>query len=515
MKSKTIFVGLLVILSLPSCLGAQTASIGGTITDSTGAAVPNTQITAQNFNTGEARTAQTDEAGVYRITNLNPGVYDIRIEHASFNTVLYSQIPLSVDQVLTLDAKLVVSAVRQTVRVASESVAPIDLNDAQIGNLVDSRQMENLPLIIRDPYQLVLLSPGVIQSNTLFGGFSVNGSRERSNNFMLDGADNNDPDMGTMPGQRGQGLSALNPENIQEFRVLTNNYMPEFGRNNGAIIDIVTKQGANNLHADIYWFGRYTALSAKDFFAQDRKQDPFVRNQAGYSISGPIQKNKTLFFANEEIWRFSTTVFKSSIVPTKEFKNGQFSFNGTPVDVTPSSPEDIYGLPLDLTVQTILNLYPNPNGTILDGARGLLHFPSHSLVNSNNVTGRIDHGFSEHAILSLRYTFNQYSDSNYQHEDFLSGIGGVSTRQHSHNLTARLTSSAARGLINELHLAFNRLEYPLTCTGTSLFDSLHNSQFVDAVGHGFDVPLTGNLAGFGCIFLGDTSGSTRNAGTYM
>ena len=124
----------------------------------------------------------------------------------------------------------------------------------------------------------------------------------------------------------------------------------------------------------------------------------------------------------------------------------------------------------DPLIQQIFAVYPNPNGTIVDGARGLLHFPSHSLVNSNNVTGRIDHDFSEQAILSVRYTFNQYSDSDYQHEDFLSGIGGVSTLQHNHNLTARLTSTAARGLINELHLAFNRLEFPLTCTGTNLFD---------------------------------------------
>ncbi len=511
MKRKTVFVGLLVILSLPSCLRAQTGSIAGTITDSTGAAVPNVKITAQNVDTGQTRTVQTDESGVYRITNLNPGVYDIRMEHTSFNTVLYSQIPLSVDQVLTLDAKLVVSAVRETVRVASESVAPVDLNDAQIGNLVDSRQIEDLPLILRDPYQLVLLSPGVIQSNTLFTGFSVNGSRERSNNFMLDGADNNDPDMGGFP----RGLSSLNPETAQEFRVLTNSYLPEFGRNNGAIIDIVTKRGTNNVHADAYWFGRYTALSAKDFFAQDRNDDPFVRNQAGYSVAGPIQRNKTFFFANEELWRFSTTLLKTSIVPTAQFKTGKFSFNGTPVDVTQGSPENVFGLPLDSTVQAILALYPNPaTADYIDGARGIVHYPSHSRANANNVTGRIDHDFSEQAMLSLRYTFNQYSDSNYQHEDFLSGIGGISTLQHNHNLTARLTSTAARGLINELHLAFNRLEFPLTCTGTSIFDGLNNRQFVDAVGRGKDVPLTGELSGFGCIFLGDTSGSTRNAGTY-
>jgi Carboxypeptidase regulatory-like domain/TonB dependent receptor len=520
MNCKTVFVGLLILLSFPSCLWAQTASIGGTISDSTGAAVPNVKITAQNINTGETQTAQTDQSGVYRMTNLNPGIYDVTIEHSGFKTVVYSQIPLSVDQVLTLDTKLAVSAVRETVRVASESVAPLDLNDAQIGNLVDSRQIEDLPLILRDPYQLVLLSPGVTQTNTLFSGFSVNGSRERSNNFMLDGADNNDPDMAGFPA----GLSVLNPEITQEFRVLSSNYLPEFGRNNGAIIDIVTKSGTNNFHSDIYWFGRYTALSAKDFFAQDRNQDPFVRNQFGYSVSGPIQKNKTFFFANEELWRFSTTLLKTSIVPTAAFKTGVFTYTSQEqsanVDVsTPNSPNNgtnfgAGGLPLDPIMQQILAAYPNPNGTILDGARGLLHFPSHSTANANNVTGRIDHDFSEQAILSLRYTFNQYSESNYKHEDFLPGIGGVSTLQHNHNLTARLTSTAARGLINELHLAFNRLEFPLACTGTSLFDGLNDGRFVDAVGRGFDVPLTGSLAGFGCVFLGDTNGSTRNAGTY-
>ena len=514
MKRETVFVGLLVFLSIPSCLRAQTASIGGTVTDPSGAPVRGTKVTAAEVSTGASRSAETDESGVYRFTNLNPGVYDFRFEHANFGPLLYSQIPLTVDQVLTLDVKLSLGPERQMIRVTAESVPPIDLNDAQIGNLVDSRQMESLPLILRDPYELVLLSPGVIQTNTLFGGFSANGSRERSNNFMLDGADNNDPDFGTSPGQRGQGLSTLNPENTQEFRVLTNNYMSEFGRNNGAIIDIVTKQGTNDLHADIYWFGRYTALSAKDFFAQDRNEDPFVRNQAGYSASGPIQKNKTFFFANQEIWRFSTTLLKTSIVPSGAFKTGQFTFQGTPVDVTQGSPENVFGLPLDPSVQQILAVYPNPNGAELDGARGLLHFPSHSVVNANNITGRIDHNFSEQAVLSVRYTFNHYSDSNYQHEDFLSGIGGVSTLQHNHNLTARLTSTAAQGLINELHLAFNRLEFPLTCTGTTVFDGLNSGQFVDAVGRGFDVPLTGDLAGFGCIFLGDTSGSTRNAGTY-
>ena len=511
MSWKTVFVALLIILSLSPSLRAQTGSIGGTVTDSTGASVPNAKITALNLATGTSRWMQTDESGTYRLTNLNPGVYDVRIEHANFNPVLFSQIRLSVDQVLTLNAKLVVSAARETVKVTSESVAPVDLNDAQVGNLVDSRQVEGLPLILRDPYQLILLSPGVIQSNSLFGGFSVNGSRERSNNFLLDGADNNDPEMGTAPG--GGGLSSLNAETTQEFRVITNSYLPEFGRNNGAIIDIVSKRGTNDFHAGAYWLGRYTALSAKDFFAADRSQDPFVRNQFGYSAGGPIQRNKTFFFANEELRRFSTTILKASTVPTQAFKTGQFTYQGQGIDVsTPSSANNGTGLPLDPTMQQILAIYPAPNGQILDGARGILHFPSHSLANANSVTGRVDHDFSERETVSVRYTYNQLSDSDYQHEDFLPGIGGVSTNQHNHNISGRLTSYAGQTIINELRLGANRLEFPLTCTGTKVFDGLSGT--LDPVGRGKDIPLPGDMAGFGCTFLGDTSGSTRNNGTY-
>ncbi len=497
---------------------AQTGSFAGSVTDTTGAAVPNAKITALNLSTGIPRTADTDESGTYRITNLKPGIYDVRIEHAGFKSVLFSGMQLTVDEVLTLDAHLVVSSTKETVTVTSEAVAPVNLNDAQMGNLVDSRQMTDLPLILRDPYALILLSPGVVQSNTLFGGFSVNGSRERSNNFLLDGTDNNDPDFGGFP----KGLTSLNPETTQEFRVITNSYLPEFGRNSGAIIDIVTKHGTNDFHADAYWFGRYTALSAKDYFATDRSDDPFVRNQFGYSFGGPIQKNRTFFFVNEELQRFSTTLLNESTVPTQAFKSGVFTYTFTPpgqqqpitvpIDVsTPFSPNNGTGLLLDPAMQKILTLYPAPNGQILDGARGILHFPSHSLSNGNNITGRIDHDFRGGGILAVRYTYNQYSDNNYRHQDFLSGLGGVSTNQHNDNISLGLTSTFRQTMTNELRLGFNRLEFPLTCTGVSQLNAL--SPGLDAVGNGVDYPLPAGLSGFGCILLGDSSGSTRNSGT--
>ena len=154
--------------------------------------------------------------------------------------------------------------------------------------MVDAQQMEALPLILRDPYQLILLSPGTTQTNSGLGGFSINGGRERNNNFELDGTNNNDP------GVPGSGLVTLNPDATEEFRVITDNYLPEFGRNSSAVIDIVTRSGTNHLHGDVYYFGRWNALGARDFFntAATGKQSPYVRNTFGASIGARSSRTR-------------------------------------------------------------------------------------------------------------------------------------------------------------------------------------------------------------------------------
>src|SRR5439155_5444684 len=141
-----------------------------------------------------------------RIPNLQPGHYVISVENEGFATFRVTNVELTVDQVLTLDARLELSQSHTTVEVNAQAAAPVNLDNAAISNVVDSRRMTDLPLILRDPYTLILLSPGVIQSNTYLGGFSVNGTRERNNNFLLDGVDNNDTDVPGIPG----GLNSLN-----------------------------------------------------------------------------------------------------------------------------------------------------------------------------------------------------------------------------------------------------------------------------------------------------------------
>jgi len=274
---------LLVFVLCPPSAPAQTASITGTVTDSTGAVVPNAKISAQNKATNTSRTTLTSESGAYRITSLVPGIYDVVIEKSGFKAVEYPRIELTVDQIQNLGATLAPGGVPQKVTV-TESVAPVDLNDAQIGGVVTGQQIADLPLILRDPYQLILLSPGAIQSNSLLGGLSVNGSRERNNNFLMNGTDNNDAEIPglTLP---QPGLTSLNPDAVQEFRVITSNFLPEFGRNTGAIVDIITKRGTNDFHSDLYWFGRYDALGARDYFNHQINatghlvpKDSYVRN---------------------------------------------------------------------------------------------------------------------------------------------------------------------------------------------------------------------------------------------
>src|SRR5262249_40216916 len=159
---------------------------------------------------------------------------------------------LTVAQNLTLDGTLEVGATSQAVEVSGTMIAPINLEDAQISNVVDQKRIVGLPLITRNPYQLVLLSPGSQQVNSSLGGFSINGQRERNNNFLVDGTDNNDASVPGIPG----GISSLNPDSTQEFRVITNNFLPEFGRNTGAVVDVVTKGGTNQFHGDLYEFNR-------------------------------------------------------------------------------------------------------------------------------------------------------------------------------------------------------------------------------------------------------------------
>jgi len=512
---------LLLSFCLPPLAGAQTASITGTVTDSTTAVLPQAKVTARNLATNASRSTTTDGSGSYRITTLVPGFYDVLVDHAGFKMVEYTRVELTVGQVLNLSPALVPSATPETVTVHGEQVAPVDLDDAQIGNLVKSQQIEDLPMILRDPYQLILLSPGAIQGNSILQGLSVNGSRERNNNFLLDGTDNNDAEI---PGLAipHPGLTSLNPDAVQEFRVITSNFLPEFGRNTGAVIDIVSKRGTNDFHSDVYWFGRFDALGARDYFNHQKEstgqvapKDAYSQHTFGVSAGGPLLRDKTFWFANYDGERFDTTLTNSSVVPSAAFKTGVFNFAGTngpvPIDISqPTSASNLFGLPQDQTMHNLLATYPNPNGPNVDGARGWLYYPSPTHTTGDNFNVRVDHNFSTSEILAVRYTFNRYDDPNFDHTDFLPGLGGTGTSQRRQNASLQFTTVIDPRLVNNFRLGANRINFPLTCEG---LNGLNQFGPTDTFGRGIDIPMPG-VSGFGCLLIVDRDGSKRFSGTY-
>lgn len=508
------FFLLLAALCMPlPAMGQQNASITGTVTDTTGAVVQGADITVRNVGSNTAREVHSNTNGAYSIVELPAGAYEITIRKEGFKAFHVAAIQLTVAQALTLDAKLETGTVSEEIQVNGNEAPQVDLETSQISNLVDAQKMENLPLITRDPYSLVLLSPGTSQTNTANAGFTVNGSRERNNNFLLDGADNNDTSVPGIPG----GVLNANPDSTEEFRVITNNFNAEYGRNTGAIVDVITKSGTNAFHGDAYWYGRYNGFGgARDYFnpASQGPMNPYVRNQFGYSVSGPIVKNKTFFFFNEEFHRFRTTLTNNATVPTAAFKTGVFTFvdqngNSVPVDLRPGSLQNINNLPLDPTMQQVLALFPMPTVNNSDGFSGTLFFPSSSQDNSYNTTLKIDHHFSDKESLSLRYGYDHDQDPNPFHDDLLPGnVGGVSTKTIGEGLDVNLTSTLSPTLVNNLQFGWNHIYANFGCTGLSVLDSVSP---LDQFGNGRDY-LMDPFTSFGCTAL-VSDGQFRKTGT--
>jgi hypothetical protein len=475
--------------------------------------VPAAAITLKSASTGATRSASSDSSGAYSVTNLLVGPYDVTVQKTGFQTLQFQNVVLTVGQNLTLNGTLLVGAVSTSVEVAGSVVPTIDLEDSQLSTIVDERRIQDLPLITRDPYSLVLLAPGTQQTNSSLGGFSVNGQRERNNNFLLDGVDNNDA---SVPGIAG-GVSSINPDSTQEFRVITNNYLPEFGRNTGAIVDIVTRSGTNEFHGNAYEFNRVNALAARDYFnPKPDPQNPFVRNQFGASLGGPIIKDTTFFFVNSEWDRFRTTLTNSSVVPSAAFKSGIFTYDGQQINLaSPSSPNNALGLPLDPTMQKVLAAYPNPNGPAVDALRGIYFFPTATPQDTGNVTFRLDHHLSDKYSVFARYIYNGDTNGNSLDEIF-PGVGGVATSTQSHNGAFNFIATLRPSLVNEFRFGLNRSDDLFTCNGSN---TLSQYSSPDAFGAGTDYNFNTatnvpTIANFGCTALGDSNGQFRRAGTW-
>jgi hypothetical protein len=324
-----------------------TGTIEGTVQDPTGGAIANTKVTATNVGTGQVRVFETNDAGRFVIPNLPSGLYKVSAEHPSFKKALIEQIKIEVQQTVSLILAMEVGSVTQTVEVSA--VSPLlQATTSSLGQVIESRQLADLPLNNRTSLGLLTLSDNVVIGRgfdpALYNGanlFSANGSRPGQNEILLDGAPNTVP--GVWPGRGIMGV-ALPVEAVQEFKVQTNGFSAEFGRSGGGLINMVTKTGTNELHGALFEYLRNSKLDANSFFnnRSGLARGSFKRNQMGGTVGGPVVipklydgRNRTFFFTTYQATRARTADSRVVTVPTTAMRGGDFSAltdsRGTPI----------------------------------------------------------------------------------------------------------------------------------------------------------------------------------------
>lgn len=371
---KSLRLSLVLAMLVPGLTWAQSgASLTGAVKDSTGGFVPGAVVTVRNTATGEVRSVVSGAEGVYRVSNLSRGTYEVTTELPGFRTVTQSGVLLTVGDTVRLDFTLEVGGIGETVTVESQARL-INTEEGRISALVDEKRVSELPLNGRNVFQLMELQPGATSNpgNVVLGGSAggdsafVNGQRNRANNFLLDGTDNND--------QFTAGRVAVNPnvDIVQEFRVSSNNMSAEFGRNSASVVNVVTKQGTNRIHGTAYEFLRNDALDEKTVLATVK--DPLEFNQFGGTVGGPLRRDKTFFFGGYEGIRITRGVTLVRPVETAEFRQqvatlypnsiGNFLFSQFPSPAPTSNIRDIGrpvpGLANDSSLNTP-GIATNPN----------------------------------------------------------------------------------------------------------------------------------------------------------
>jgi hypothetical protein len=319
-------LGLLTILSVPAFSQSTGGRILGRVADPTGAVLAGVKVTLTNEATGATRDTQTNASGDYTFVEIVPGTYRVEYELTGFKKSVQKTVTVDVNQVVTLNQTLTIGATQETVEVTSEA-PQVDTTSTQLGAVINDRSVNELPLNTRDTYQFLQLQPGVQSqlgsSGSLFygsdsaGSVSVNGGRGRSNNFSVNGGDANDQFVNLPTIQP-------TPDSIEEFRVITNTFDAEYGRNSGAVVNVITKSGTNAFHGNLYEYFRNTVLNAQGYFNTVKPQ--FNQNQFGGTFGGPIKKDRTFFFLSYEGRRIRQGQSGSQVlVPTGPQRTGDFS----------------------------------------------------------------------------------------------------------------------------------------------------------------------------------------------
>jgi Carboxypeptidase regulatory-like domain len=423
-QNLVVFAILGIMLAIPLGVFGQvtTATIIGTLSDSGGGQVPNAKVTVRNLDTGLTRSVMSGEDGSYRIEFLPVGNYSIEVAASTgFKKAFRSDIVLQINDTARVDFALEVGQVNETVTITDET-PQINTSTAEIGRTIQSKEIENLPLVERNVFALLDLTPGVQSNNTGVAtasaatnnnvlGFPeqrtiINGGTDGgtgSVSYYLDGGIN-------MTNLRNTGNVAPNPEAIQEFKVTTNRYNAEYGRFASGIINLLTKSGTNKFRGSLYEFVRNDAFNANEYAAVVEKA-PYRRNQFGGSIGGPIIKDRTFFFGTYSGLRQTTSRFlNNATVPTDLERVGNFSqSSGTkPKDPTTGTTLAtgtffangiIPTLQLDKVALKIINDYIPKANLAGNKWQGNVPLP----YNTNEYLIKIDHQLNEPHRLSFTY----------------------------------------------------------------------------------------------------------------
>ena len=444
-------------LVLPLSATGPTGTITGTVTDPSGASVPKAKIAVRNLATNAARDALTNDDGDYTVALLAVGRYRVSVEKDGFRRSFYSDVTLDIEQTVRVDFALQLGPISSEMEV-KDTPPLVQTDTSTLGQVINGRLVHELPLNERNFLAFALLVPGShtategSQNSTQGGAISVNGAREQSNSFLLEGVDNNDSYM-------NQYVALPSIDAIQEFKVQSGDYSAEFGRSGGAQVNVILKSGANQFHGGAFEFLRNRTLDARNYFDFPACTPASVpgacgdiprldRNQFGATLGGPIQKDKTFFFVAYEGLRLRQATTREATVPSQVQK--QEALGGVAYA----------GIPVNPAGQAVFNLYPAANvGSDLLNSNTFESSPV--IRNAENLGSiKLDHHFTRGDVISLHYSifdenrFNPFDPVNAFTS--LPGYGSFTLNQ-GQNAGLSWTHVFGPSLTNELRLGFNRM----------------------------------------------------------
>jgi hypothetical protein len=518
MKRVTLW-GLALVMVLGLCCVSQpafgqgiTASITGTVEDSAGAALNDANVTARDVDRGTSSTTKTTQGGVFNFNSLPIGTYEVRAESAGFDTEILPPITLVLNQRARLEIKMKVGAVSNTVQVTAQA-PQLQSDTTQVSTLIDSNTIVGIPLATRNYVELTLLAPGSVTpdnstfnngDNTANGGRpSIDGHREQSDNFILDGMDNNQ----TSENQLGYTPS---PDAIQEFNLITSNASAEFGNFSGGIINASIKSGTNQFHGDVWEFFRNDVLNANQWENKFDGPGNFLPRQAlrwnmfGGTLGGPVWKDKLFFFVDYQGQRFDhPTTSQFITVFTNAERNGDFSqittqlknpLTGVPYvnNQIPMSQENAVAAALFAS-----KYYPTPiNSNVTNNAIN----QTNQAYNTDQGDAKIDWNITQNDRLSARWAQEYQNDPL---TNSLAILANTATHAPVHNAVGTWTHTFGPNLLNEARF------------GASWIGIITDTSFTPSIGNlGDQLGIANaNTAGPGLLLLGFGGGTAPEPGT--